>query len=72
MSAKAEIKHALRNIMSEGEANACQVFKGYNASTLRTGWHYIRFGYSQAVYIGKSLSEALDYIDTVSSERLED
>jgi hypothetical protein len=38
------------------------VFKGWHHSTLKTGWHYIEFGRSEAIFLGTSLGEALEGI----------
>lgn len=68
MKAQQQIKEALKKIMSEGEANACQVFKGYDVGTGLTGWHFIRFG-STATYLGDNLPDALETIDRIEEER---
>ena len=38
------------------------VFKGYAPDTLATGWHYRKFGRSNAIFLGTSLQEALETI----------
>jgi hypothetical protein len=68
VDAKTRIREALKQIMSEGEANACEVFKGYEASTNWSGWHYIRFG-GTATFIGANLAEALKWIENLADER---
>jgi len=68
MNAKQKIQEALKSIMDDGEARACQIFKGYEASTGRSGWHYIPFG-GTARYLGHSLNEALDIIEADADSR---
>ena len=68
MDAKTRIRKALKQIMSEGEANACTIFRGYEASTGLSGWHYIRFG-GTATFIGANLAEALEWIENLANER---
>ena len=63
MSAKEQIRKMLKEIMPDGDANACQIWKGYSASTLENGWHYQQFGRSEAHYMGKSLDEARQYVE---------
>lgn len=62
MSAKQKVREMLKEIMPAGEANACQIWRGYSPSTLETGWHYQKFGRGEAHYIGKSLAEAQEYV----------
>jgi hypothetical protein len=59
MSAASKIRKALKNIMSEGEANACRVEKGflYDGSQQRNGWHFTRFN-STPTFLGSNESEA--------------
>ena len=70
MNAKARIQEALKRIMSEGEANACQIWKGYDAGTWQTGWHYEPFGRT-ATCLGNSVTEALQTIADIAVERSE-
>lgn len=60
MKAKEVIREALKKIMDEGEANACQIWKGYG-ETNRNGWHIARFG-KTPTYFGKSVEEVIDAI----------
>jgi hypothetical protein len=69
MNAKTKIRMALRDIMSDGEANACEIWKGYDMGTGLTGWHYKRFGHT-ATFAGDNLREALDFIAGVKSDRV--
>lgn len=68
MNAKETIRQALKKIMSDGEANACQIWKGYSPSTGLTGWHYIPFG-STAVFLGANAQEALEAVEETLAER---
>ena len=68
MNAQERIRKALKSLMSDGEANACQVFKGYNMGTGKTGWHFARFGQS-ATFIGNNLVEALEWIEVEEDQR---
>ena len=70
MSYISTIRKALHRIMSPGEANACNIFKGYAMSTGESGYHYVPFN-STAVYLGKNLSQALETIDQIADEREE-
>lgn len=68
MSAKEKIRRALKAIMDDGEANACQVFRGYSMTTACTGWHFARFGQS-ATFIGDNVAEALEWIESEADNR---
>jgi hypothetical protein len=70
MSAASKIRKALKNIMSEGEANACRVEKGflYDGSQQRNGWHFTRFN-STPTFLGSNESEALETIEQIQEER---
>lgn len=70
MNAKQRIQAALKSIMSEGEANACEVFKGYEVSTGYSGWHYTPFG-GTTQFLGRSLRAALDAIEAIADNRLD-
>jgi hypothetical protein len=59
MNAEQKIRMELKNQFGEGRGNACQVWKGYDVGTNRTGWHYVPFG-ETARYLGKSVSEAIE------------
>jgi len=65
-----KIRTALKSIMSEGEANACRISKGfeYDGSQQRNGWHFTRFN-STPTYLGKSVTEALETIEQIAEER---
>ena len=62
MKTQDQIRKALKSLMSDGEANACQIFRGYSMTTGETGWHFARFGQT-ATFIGNSLREALQWIE---------
>ena len=68
MNGKEKIRNALKNIMSDGDANACQIWKGYDNGTGRTGWHVQKFG-KTATYYGASVSEAVEMIEEVFDSR---
>lgn len=64
MTAKEKIREALTTIMSEGEANACDIYKNWG------GWHYCRFG-KNPIYIGANLEEALQHFVNIWESCLE-
>lgn len=68
MNAKQTIQEALKTIMSDGEANACEIWKSFNNGTGLTGWHYRRFGQT-ATFIGSNLTEAIEWIEALADER---
>ena len=70
MSVASKIRKALKGIMSEGEANACDVRKGYhyNGSAEQNGWYYKPFN-RQPVSLGSNEVEALETIDQIKEER---
>ena len=68
MDAKAKIRSALKQIMSDGEANACTIWKGWDVGTGLAGWHYQRFNQT-ATYIGNNLDQALAWIAELPEER---
>ena len=72
MNAKGKIQEALKSIMSDGEANACNVYKGYDYDGVRqaSGWFYRPFN-GTPVYLGKSVNEALDTIEAIADSREE-
>ena len=70
MTTKQQISAALKTIMPEGEANACQIFKGYDMSTGQTGWHYRPFN-GTGVFLGSNAAEALAAIEDITTERAE-
>lgn len=70
MNAEQTIREALKGIMSEGEANACRIWKGYDVGTGLTGWHIAEFGHG-ANYYGKNLSDTLATIEDTATERAE-
>lgn len=68
MNAKETIRKALKSIMSDGEANACQIWKGYGSNTGRYGWHVQKFG-ETAMYYGTSAAEAVEMIENIRDSR---
>ena len=70
MSVASKIREALKSIMSEGDANACRIEKGYayDGSQERNGWHFTRFN-STPTFLGKNESEALETIEQIQEER---
>ena len=72
MRAQDKISNALHTIMDEGDANACQVYKGtdYDGAMQSTGWWYRPFN-QQPVYLGTSVTEALDTIEQIADSRQE-
>jgi hypothetical protein len=59
MNGVAKIRKALKSIMSEGEANAASIYKGYGHRG--EGWYVQPFG-ENAQYYGSSVAEALEII----------
>lgn len=70
MTVANKIQEALKSIMSDGEANACNVFKGYDIDTHQNGWHYTPFG-RNSIFIGKNKNEALEEIEMIADEQQE-
>ncbi len=62
MNAKQQIANLLKTIYDEGEVNAMQIWKGYDAATGQNGWHYKNFGRSDAQYMGKSVAEVKEFV----------
>lgn len=71
MNAIEKIIEALKGIMSDGEANACRIWKGYDVGTGETGWHYQRFCQT-AAFIGSNLAEALATLDDMTQEQADE
>jgi hypothetical protein len=57
----------MKAIMDNGEANACEIWKGYGIDRNRYGWFYKEFGGTD-VGIGANLSEALGWIEAAAEE----
>ena len=70
MSVAYKIQKALKSIMTDGEANACHVFKGYEMGTGQNGWHYTPFG-RNSFYLGKNENDAMEHIEMISDEQEE-
>jgi hypothetical protein len=62
-TAKEQIEQALitSGTMTEGEANAARIFKGFDAGTGENGWHVEPFG-KVAYYVGATIAEAVETI----------
>ena len=54
MKAVDKIRLALKQLKGDGYGNACQIWKGYDASTRKDGWHYVPFG-KTAIYLGTNV-----------------
>lgn len=67
MTAREQIVAMLKTIYDAGDVNAMQIWKGYDAGTDETGWHYKWFGRSEAHYMGKSVAEAREYVDEAAA-----
>jgi len=69
MTVSSKIRKALKGIMSEGEANACYVGKGYHydGSIESNGWHYIPFN-GTAVHLGENADESLETLEQINEE----
>ena len=70
MKVRDRIRKALESIMTEGEAEAAQVYKGndYSGVIQAYGWWYRMFN-RQPTYLGTSLSEALATIADIAESR---
>ena len=69
MNAKQQIMTMLKEVYEDGEVNAMEVFKGFAPDTGVTGWHFRKFGRSNHVYLGNSVSEARIAIDEIKESR---
>jgi len=67
MKAREQIVTMLKTIYDAGDVNAMQIWKGYDAMTGQTGWHYKWFGRSDAQYIGKSVGEVREFVDEAAA-----
>lgn len=67
MNAKQQVAELLKTIYDAGDVNAMTIWKGYDAMTGQTGWHYKSFGRSDAQYIGKSVAEVKEYVDEAAA-----
>jgi len=70
MNAHDRIKKALETIMTEGEANATQVYKGtdYNGVMQAYGWWYKMFN-QQPTWLGQHEAAALATIADIAESR---
>lgn len=66
-TAKQQVIDLLKTIYEDGEVNAMTVWKGYDAMTGQTGWHYRWFGRSDAQYMGNSVAEVKEYVDEAAA-----
>ena len=69
MNAKQQIIESLKNAYNEGEVNAMTVFKGFAVDTGLNGWHFNKFGRSEHIYLGNSVSEAKNTIQEIINSR---
>ena len=69
MNAAQKIKNILKEVYEDGDVNAMTIWKGYDVSTGRTGWHYRWFGRSEAHCMGNSVEEAREYIADEANSR---
>lgn len=67
MNAKQQVAELLKTIYDAGDVNAMTIWKGYDAHTTQTGWHYKWFGRSDAQYMGKSVAEVREYVDEAAA-----
>ena len=67
MSAREQIVTMIKTIYDAGDVNAMTIWKGYDAATGQTGWHYKWFGRSDAQYMGKSVAEAREYVNEAAA-----
>jgi len=68
MNAAQKITEMLKEVYEDGEVNAAEIWKGYDAATGRTGWHYVGFG-SNAQYMGNSIKEVEEWVEDVKGGR---
>ena len=68
-TAKEMVKALLKTVYIDGDVNAMQIWKGYEPSTGRTGWHIQWFGTPGAEYIGGSVSEVEEFVNEVAELR---
>lgn len=61
MTVREKIEKALKRVRPEGEINAGDVRKCWEASTLRKGWHWVPFN-GQPKYLGRNCNEALETV----------
>ena len=62
------IRNLLKQFMSDGEANACRIWKGWDVGTQLSGWHYQRFG-ETATFMGSNISECEQFVDELLEAR---
>lgn len=62
MSAVLKIKEMLKEIHEAGDVNAMRIWKGHDNEG-NYGWCYQWFGRSEIHYMGKSVTEAREYVD---------
>jgi len=71
MTGTERIKNALGTVMSEGEANACEVWRGWDPAGQGYGWWYKPFG-EIAQPLGVTIAEAIDQIQDWHIQQLQD
>jgi hypothetical protein len=68
MNTKQAIRQSLTSIMSEGDANACAIWKGWGGK--KEGWHYTPFS-QQPVFLGRNREDALQRIGEIAEHQAE-
>lgn len=61
------VEALLKTVHDDGDVNAARIWRGYEVSTGKTGWHVQWFGTSGAEFLGGSVSEVEEYVDAVAS-----
>ena len=64
-----QVELLLKSVYADGEVNAARIWKGFDVSTGRTGWHLQWFGRNEVQYLGNSISEVAEYVDATASSR---
>jgi hypothetical protein len=68
MNAAQKIRQSLYEVMDEGKANACRIYKGQGFEG--HGWYVERFG-STPTFYGSSVAEAISTVEDIAAERAE-
>lgn len=63
MNAMTKIKNMLKEVYDDGRVNAMTIYKGFAPDTGETGWHWKDFGRSNAHFMGKSVTEAREWVE---------
>jgi hypothetical protein len=67
MNAKQKIQAKVAEVYGDNSPN---IFNGlaYDGQKQNNGWHYQPFN-AQVIYLGKSVAEAIEYLDSVVDSR---